>query len=113
MSLPLLYAQPNNDAAWSAWSFNHGAIHNTLIGVIGVQKQNYSITQYCLDPINRDSLGYWLYQHQTAHNQINLALGTQGYDLLSFDWEDPDEFQQWLQLNGDEHLKFSTILGVD
>lgn len=113
MSLPLLYAQPSNDAAWSAWSFNHAAIHYTLINVVGVQKQNYTLAQYCLDPLNRDGLGYWLYQHQIMHNQLNGVLGSQGYDLLSFDWNDPGELQQWLQMNGDEHVRFSAALGVD
>lgn len=112
MSLPLLYAPPDSDQAWKSWSFNHAAIHYTLIGAVGTQKNNHTLAQYLLDPMDLNDLGMWLYQHQSMHNQMNAALGTQGYDLLSYDITDPEQLQTWLNLNGDEHVRFSQILGV-
>jgi hypothetical protein len=62
--------------------------------------------------MNPDDLGMWNYQHQVMHNQLNAALGTQGFDLLELDWQDPDQFTEWLRLNGDEHTRLSAALGV-
>jgi hypothetical protein len=111
MGLPLLFRLPDDSDSWNAWAFNHAAIHYTIIRTIAAQKTQ-TLTQYPLDPIDPNDLGFWLYQHQVMHNQANAALGTSGYDLLSLDWSQPADFQEWLQLNGDEHRKWGGILGV-
>ena len=67
---------------------------------------------FILSPIDPNDLGMWLFQHQVAHDQANAALGTKGYNLLEFDWKDPDQFAMWLRLNGDEHVRISAVLGV-
>jgi hypothetical protein len=109
MGLPLLYVLPQTPDDWSAWSFNHAAIHYTVVDAIQTQK-NKNLSQFLLDPIS--DVGYWLYLHQDSHNQINAALGTQGNNLLSYDWDDPDQVQEWLNLNGSEHQNWNTILKV-
>lgn len=111
MGLPLLYSQPDSDESWKAWTFNHAAIHYTIVGAIQVSK-NANPSQYCLDPVDQNDLDTFLYQHQVMHNQTNAILGTQGYDLLELDWDDPEQFEQWLRLNGDEHQKWAQILKV-
>ena len=111
MSLPLLYAAPTTPAEWAAWSFNHAANHNDIANNINIQKkQNLSI--YVLDPIEPNNLGDWLYLHQLMHAQANAALGTQGFDLLAYDFTDADGFAMFLRLNGDEHLRLSQAVGV-
>lgn len=111
MSLPMLYMQPNTDDEWLAWSFNHAATHYTVHDAVTVQKK-INLDQFVLDPINRRDLGMWLYNHQVMHSQVNAALGVQGYDLLSFDFEDPQQLQTWLGLNGAEHQNWNKILVV-
>jgi hypothetical protein len=112
MGLPLLYKRPDDEDSWQAWAFNHAAIHYSIIGAIAEQKAQI-LTQYMLDPLDQDKLGYWLYQHQVMHNQANAALSLPaGYDLLGLDWTDADQFDQWLQLNGDEHQRWGGMLGV-
>lgn len=111
MSLPLLYSAPQGDEGWSAWSFNHAANHYDWIPTIFTQKQ-VNLTQYLLDPVDPQNLGMWLYQHQAAHDQANAVLGTSGFNLLALDWQDPDQFAQWLRLNGDEHVRISAALGI-
>ena len=111
MSLPPLYALPTDPASWQSWSFNHAAIHYTLV-FAAQQQKNQSLLQFQLDPVDPNDLGLWLYNHQTMHNQLNLLLGTTGYNLLELDWQDPDQLQQWMQWNGNEHLIFSQKLGV-
>jgi hypothetical protein len=70
------------------------------------------LTTYQLSPVDPDNLGVWLYQHQIMHNQINLVLGTSGYNLLSLDWQDPDQFQEWINENADEHQRICAALGI-
>ena len=112
MGLPLLYSRPTDSEAWSAWSFNHAANHYDWVFSAQTHKSAKGLQQFLLDPIDPDDVGYWLYQHQSAHNQINAVLGTSGFDLLSLDWHDPDQFQEWLNLNAAEHVRISAALGV-
>ena len=111
MGLPLIYAQPSTADDWSAWAFNHAANHYDWISMAALQK-NQLLTQFCLDPMDPNDLGMWLYSHQIMHNQINAVLGFSGFDLLSLDWQDKDEFAEWCLLNGDEHSKISAALGI-
>jgi len=111
MSLPFIYSQPETPDDWTAWSFNHGANHYDIIQAAFVSKGD-NLTTYIMDPMDRENLGTWLYQHQILHNQINQVLGTQGFDLLTLDWTDEDQLAEWLQLNGSEHQRLSAALGI-
>jgi hypothetical protein len=116
VSLPQLYAVPDDDEEWRSWAFNHAANHYDWIPAIYVLKASTvpagSLTTFLLSPVDQNNIGIWLYNHQIAHNQANIALGTKGYDLLSFDWSDEDQFSEWLRFNGDEHVRISAILGL-
>ena len=113
MSLPLLYSQPTDDDSWRSWAFNHAANHYDILQAVLVQKSQ-NLTQFCLDPMDPDNLGLWLYQHQEMHNQVNAVLNANNlaYDLLAFDWDDPDQFSEWLLLNGSEHQRICAALGI-
>lgn len=71
-----------------------------------------NLDQFQLDPMDLNNLGLWIFRHQLMHSEINAILGTQGYDLTSLDWTDPDQLAEWLRLNGDEHVRISAALGV-
>lgn len=89
--------------------------HNILSGdniLFGPGANVKPLTIYQLSPVDPAALGMWLYNHQTAHNQINAVLGTQGFNLLSYDFSDPDQFQEFLQANGDEHVRLCSALGI-
>lgn len=111
MGLPLLFAAPTSPDEWRAWSFNHAADHYGVISDIARLKTE-NLTQYLLDPMDPTDLGMWFYEHQLMHNEANAVLGTQGYDLLSFDWQDPDQLAEWLQLNGSEHQSWDTAINA-
>lgn len=113
MSLPALYEIPEDPEDWDAWSFNHAAIHYDIFGALQKNPKFVGAQQFLLYPIDSNNFGIWLYYHQTMHNQANLVLGTTGYNLLQLDLKDPDSVQEWLVLNGDEHQRFNTALGVD
>ena len=89
--------------------------HNILSGdniLFGPGANVKPLTIYQLSPVDPAALGMWLYNHQTAHNQINAVLGTQGFNLLSYDFSDPDQFQEFIQANGDEHVRLCSALGI-
>lgn len=90
------------------------AAQNIAIGdsILFAGQNSTPLQQYILDPLDPNNLGMWNYQHQLMHSQLNALLGTQGFDLLSLDWQDPAQFAEWLRLNGDEHVRLSTALGV-
>lgn len=71
-----------------------------------------NLQQFSLDPMDLNNLGFWFYQHQLMHSQANAILGISGYDLLGLDWSDPDEFAEWLRLNGDEQTRQCAMLGI-
>jgi len=112
MSLPFLYSQPRTPEDWQSWAFNHAANHYDWIPAAGAVKKVFGFQQFVLSPIDPDDLGMWLYNHQVAHDQINAALGTTGYNLLEMDWRDEDQFAMWLRLNATEHQRISAALGV-
>lgn len=85
---------------------------NTGDDILFAGLNSMPLAQYILDPMNPNDLGMWNYQHQIMHNQLNALLGTQGFDLLSLDWQDPAQFAEWLRLNGDEHTRLSAALRV-
>ena len=71
-----------------------------------------ALTTYQLSPVDPQALGMWLYTHSTMHDQINLVLGRTGLNLLTYDFQDPDQFQEFLQANGDEHVQINSLLGI-
>lgn len=113
MSLPLLFEAPTDADTWRDWSFNHSVLHTDLIAALQQQKNAIGLQSFLLDPMDLNDLGMWFYRHQVSHNQANAILGTQGYNLLSFDWHDEDQLQEWLFLNGVEHTRFAQVLGVE
>jgi hypothetical protein len=71
-----------------------------------------ALDQFQLSPIDPESMGMWFYVHQTMHNQINAVLGTQGFNLLDYDWSDPDQFEEWLNQNAAEHQTICSALRI-
>jgi len=71
-----------------------------------------ALDQYQLSPIDPTNLGMWLYTHSIMHNQINLILGRTGLNLLTYDFSDPDQFQEFIQANGSEHTDICSALGI-
>lgn len=71
-----------------------------------------ALTTYQLSPIDPANLGFWLYNHAIMHQQINAVLGTSGFNLIDVDFEDPDQFAEWIQQNGDEHQRICAALGI-
>lgn len=71
-----------------------------------------ALTEYPLYPLDLNYLGLWLYQHQVMHSQMDAILGIAGYNLLELDWTDPDQLNDWISFNVDEHIQACRILGI-
>jgi hypothetical protein len=112
VSLPYLYSQPESQDDWQSWAFQHAANHYDWIPAIQTKKNVTGLQQFILSPIDPQEMGFWLYNHQIAHDQANQALGTQGYNLLGLDIRDPDQFAMWIRLNAAEHQRISGLLGI-
>ena len=70
------------------------------------------LTQFQLSPVDPSNMGMWFYQHQIMHAQINAVLGTQGFNLLDYDWSDPDQLTEWLNQNAAEHQTICAALRI-
>lgn len=71
-----------------------------------------ALDQFQLSPVDPANLGFWLYQHSIMHAQVNLILGRTGFNLLTYDFTDPEQFQEFLQANGSEHQDICAALGI-
>lgn len=111
MGLAALYDTPTDAVSWRRWAFNHAANHYNVANAVQAQKSK-TVNQFMLSPIDPNNLGMWLYWHQTMHGQTNAALGQQGYNLLELDINDPEQLQEWIQLNGTEHTAWGAVLGI-
>ena len=112
MPLAQISQTPLTPDDWKAWGFAHMANHRDICRVVNTQQSSNVLTEYPLYPINLDDLGIWLYNHQTMHTQMDKALGIAGYNLLELDWTDPDQLQQWISFNVDEHIRACSQLGI-
>lgn len=109
-----LYNIPGTPEEFSEWSFAHAAHHTDIANAI-YRAVLISIPQYVLDPFDPSdpsSSEQWSYLHQEMHRIQDEILGIAGFDLLSVDWQDESQRAAWIQLNANEHVQASNILGI-
>ncbi len=109
-----IYNVPASPEEFMEWLFVHAAHHQDIVSQI-YNDFNFVMPQYLLDPFDpsdKASTRIWAYQHQTMHSIQNGILGINGFDLLDVNWQDKDEVEAWIELNADEHLQASNVLGI-
>lgn len=114
MSLAALYNIPQTDDQLAEWSFVNAAAHTDLIRVI-FEQSGQTLDSFVLDPFNpqdQTSMQAWLYQHQVMHQQMDAALGIQGYDLLDVDFTNEGELAGWIEAHAIEHVQAGQILNL-
>lgn len=109
MSVAAIFNVPTDENSLNEWAFSHMANHRDIIRVI-YQVLQIALPEYSLDPIDPNDTGVWERQHQEMHSEMNLLLGTSGFDLLGLDWKDQNKLSAWIQLNAVEHRTASDIL---
>ena len=116
MPLAQIQAIPKTPGEIAGWSFAHAANHRDIIRRLietGKSSANTLMTYY-LDNFSPDAIATtsWLYQHAVTHQQMDLALGIQPYNLNTLDWQDPDSVANWFDEHSVEHQQASQILGL-
>ena len=102
---------PASDTDRAQWSFAHMAHHRDISARIYLLAK-IALPEYILDPVDPNDPGDWEYQHQIMHDNQNQLLGITGQDLTGVDWKDQRLLAAWIQLNFNEHLQASNILGI-
>jgi hypothetical protein len=102
---------PVSDADRAQWTFAHAAHHRDIAARIYLLVK-VALPEYILDPVNIVDSGDWEYQHQLMHDNQNQVLGITGQDLTGIDWKDQRLLAAWVQVNFNEHLQASNILGI-
>ena len=95
--------------AW--WAFSHMAHHRDINRRI-LEINSIALPEFILDPVDPNSMGTWIDQHQQMHNNMNRVLGLAGNDLLNVDWKNEAQLTSWCWLNFTEHLAASRELVV-
>lgn len=113
MSLAQVLYPPNGEIGLQQWLFWHAQDHLAIQSAIASASLGIiSLPVYVLDPVSKtDYVGFGL-RHQSAHNDFNQLLGTQGSDLQSVEFNDPGQLRQWLYLNFQEHSAAHARLGI-
>lgn len=109
MSIAALFNVPTSETEMQQWAFAHMANHRDIIRVI-YRIFAVALPEYILDPVNPGEDGLWQRQHQEMHQDMNMLLGTSGFDLLGVDWQDQNKLAAWIQLNAVEHRQASDLL---
>jgi len=96
-----LFNVPDTDDELSTWSFSHAA-HHRDIAAAAFKKFNVTLLQSILDPFDPSDQG-WFERHQAMHFSMNLLFGIASYNLEEVNWDNQDERNAWIYLNGLEH----------
>lgn len=110
MALGPLFSVPRTPEDLQTFSFANFDSHNRIAIAInakyGINIQTFPIDPFVLtDPVI-------LRNHQQAHNLQNGILGINGADYTEFDFSREDEFDQFIQLHGNEHRLAENKLGI-
>lgn len=111
MSIANLANVPSTDEERAQWAFSHMAHHRDIAARIYLLVK-IAMPEYILEPLNPDDPSTWEDQHQQMHDNQNELLGITGQDLTGVDWKDQRLTAAWIQLNFNEHLQASNILGI-
>jgi hypothetical protein len=106
--LPSSSFDTNDKNAWAAWNLDHIAAHNTIFEE--ALKAGYMVSQYPLD-YEKDA---WKENHQTVHaslyNQLGLDDGVP--DLMDVDFNNQEEFDDWMLYHAQIHQQINEALGL-
>lgn len=111
MALATLYNVPTNMQEMNIFSFSNMDEHVKIAAAL-FSKAGIYVPLYVLDPIPLNDMGAWLAQHQTLHNIMNGALGTNSDDLTDVNFNDSQQLNQWIWLHAQEHYQAADALNL-
>jgi len=114
MSLPYVFAAPNDKNGFADWLYWHKSDHQDFVDALSLPPFSIlHLPTYPLDIMVNLRDKNWLSAHANIHSVINEVLGTgEGADLEAVDLTKPKEREAWYDLNYQEHRAWRTILGI-
>jgi hypothetical protein len=111
MTVANLFNVPETEDLWNVWSFSNQDHHRAVNDAILKQMGEF-LPLYIMDPMQLSDLSGWAQNHQQAHNDVNSALGTAGFDLTGLDLDNPGQIAAFVRLHATEHQVWAQKLGV-
>lgn len=109
--LAALYNVPIDPADLQRFSF-HNQDEHILAAEALFRQRGARVQQFVLDPIPANNFSFWLYQHQSSHNEINALLETGGNDLSTLNPDNREELEAWIEIHAAEHAEWCRLLGI-
>lgn len=107
----LLGFNPKEAGAAEEWAFNNADDHVAIRDA--AQRKGFgNLTAWPLWPVGWKEQQSFELQHQSAHNEMNAALGLAGVDLTGVDLTDPGKSASWHQQHFSEHQAARAKLGI-
>ena len=102
---------PKSEEEWLQYSYDHRDSHDRIRAAV---LKNYSVnlTDYLVDPVNRDDPRTFLQNNANLHTDMNSILKTQSSDLLDVDFKNAEQISAWFALHYQEHLDAEQVLGI-
>lgn len=100
---------PKSNKDWESWSLSHKLHHDEIRQAIETQK-SVNLTQFILDPINKDH--EWLKRNSETHQGMNGVLGLQGSDLDDLDFKNKEQLESWIYAHWLEHSDAAAALKI-
>ena len=111
MMLPALENFPKEPNDWLRFAWNHRDSHDRIRAAIKT-KQGRDLTDYQIEPMNPDSMSYFLQNNSQLHDDMNAALKLTGSNLQDVDPKDEKQLQGWILLHYQEHYAAEQALGI-
>ena len=111
--MPNLFSY-GDEAGFGQWLVGHYRQHLAYNQVLAAQTAPIVIPVYPILTLTAGKPGvrFWLDSHENWHEAIRPYANVLGIDLSSVDWQNPNEFYQWLDIHNQEHGELDLAFGV-
>src|SRR5208282_5986135 len=99
---------PHTDDDWNWFSWQHRLSHNRIRQAIKA-KYGYDLTDYTVDPIDKNNMILFLQNNASLHTDMNGVLHLPGIDLYDTDLTKPNEKSAWVYYHFQEHFSAEAV----
>ena len=116
--MPLFFPDeclPGDPAGWGRWLMGHYLEHRQFIASAGAAANPTTVTDWPFlqwSISSKSAQAQWLNAHQQVHLQIRAQANVTGDDLSEVDFDDPDQFSEWLDTHSTEHEELRAFYGL-
>lgn len=103
--------EPENEADWQRWAFDHWDSHNRIRAKILALK-GVNLPDYQVQPIDLVNVVSFLQNNAQLHTDMNGVMNAQSSDLLDVDLNNPEQRADWFATHYTEHFDLEQELGA-